>query len=218
MDLPDQPSAVSDSPITVAFVDDDVLVRTIVEDLLTQHDDLAIVGTYADGHAAWAALKTHPPQVVVADISMPVMGGAELTALLRAHHPHTRVLAFTSLADELSVAAMLPAGASGVVYKEASVAALADAIRATRAGLSVLSPRFSSRLARPEPPPLSAIEQAVIELVSQGMTNDQIARRVHLSADGVKYHVAGLCRKLGVANRTMLAVAAVELGLATPGG
>lgn len=213
MDLPREPAAVTGA-ISVAFVDDDLIVRTIVGDLLRRHDDLLIVGIYADGRDAWAALETQSVDVVVADISMPNLGGAELTALLRAHHPTTRVLAFTSLADEQSVSSMMRAGASGVVYKEAPVASLADAIRATHAGLSVLSPRFSNRLVRPEAPALNGTEQTVLALVSQGMTNEQIARRVHLSADGVKYHVAGLSRKLGVTNRTMLAVAAVELGLA----
>lgn len=215
MDLPRESAPVT--PITVAIVDDDVMVRTLVTRLLRRHSDLAIVGVFADGQQAWTALAGKPPEVVVADISMPVMGGAELTALLRERHPDTRVHAFTGLADEQSVSSMLRAGASGVVYKEAAVDSLADAIRATRAGLSVLSPRFSNRLVRPEAPTLTATEQAVLELVSQGMTNDQIARRVHLTTDGVKYHVAGLSRKLNVANRTMLAVAAVELGISTSG-
>ncbi|MFT3861932.1 response regulator [Micropruina sp.] len=205
------------APITVAVVDDDLIVRTLVSDLLSQHSDLAIVGVHADGRDAWEALQRRPADVVVADISMPNLDGAQLTALLREHQPTTRVLAFTSLADEQSVSSMLRAGASGVVYKAAPVSSLADAIRATHAGLSVLSPRFSNRLVRPEAPALSETEQAVLALVSQGLTNDQIARRVHLTADGVKYHIAGLSRRLNVTNRTMLAVVAVEMGITASG-
>lgn len=209
------------TPITVMIVDDDLLVRTTVSELLAQHRDLRVIGLFESGQAALAAAAARPPDVMVVDISMPSMNGAELTRLLRGQHPDTHVLAYTSLADEQSLSDMLKAGAAGVVYKEASVSAVADAIRATRAGLSVLSPRFSSRLARPEPEePLSATEMAILRLVSRGMTNEQIGDDIHLSPSTIKYHITKLAEKLGASNRVTLAVAAVRLGLdrSTPAG
>lgn len=123
-------------------------------------------------------------------------------------------LPYTSLADERSVSEMLSAGAAGVIYKEASISALADAIRATHSGLSVLSPRFSKSLAHlPLEESLSDTEVKILRLVSQGLTNEQIAPLVYLSPSTVKYHLARLSTKLGGRNRVTLAVAAVQLGL-----
>ncbi len=201
-------------PITVTLVDDDLLVRNIVSELLRKHQDLRVVGVFATAREALAAAAENPPDVMVVDISMPGMGGVELTRLVRERHPAVRVMAYTSLADERSVSGMLNAGAVGVVYKEASIDAVANAIRTTCAGLSVLSPRFSRRLALPEVgEALAATEIEILRLVSRGLTNDQIGAAVHLSPSTVKYHITRLTEKLGVTNRVTLAVAAVKLGL-----
>jgi DNA-binding NarL/FixJ family response regulator len=200
--------------ITVMLVDDDLLVRTTASDLLGRHRDLAVIGVFADGHDALLAAATSPPDVMVVDISMPAMSGSELTRRVREQHPATHVLAYTSLADEQSLSEMLNAGAAGVVYKEASVGSVADAIRATHVGLSVLSPRFSSRLARPElEEPLTDTETDILRLVSRGMTNEQIGDHINLSPSTVKYHITKLTERLGANNRVTLAVAAVHLGL-----
>lgn len=202
------------SPIDVMVVDDDLLVRTTVARMLALQRDLRVIGVFGGGHAALAAAADHPPDVMVVDISMPTMSGAELTRLARERHPGTKFLAYTSMADEQSIGGMLNAGAAGVVYKDASVGALADAIRATHSGLSVLSPRFSNRLARSQPDePLSETETEIMRLVSRGMTNEQIGSLVNLSPSTVKYHIARLSEKLGAHNRVTLAVAAVHLGL-----
>lgn len=208
------------TPITVMLVDDDLMVRNIVRELLARHRDLRLTGVFENGRAALAAATMDPPDVMVVDISMPVMNGADLTRLVLAEHSGIRILAYTSLADEQTLSDMLNAGAAGVVYKEASVDAVADAIRATHAGLSVLSPRFSSRLARPETDrPLTETEVEILRLVSRGMTNEQIGSQIQLSPSTIKYHITKLGEKLGADNRVTLAVAAVRLGLdrgATP--
>lgn len=201
--------------VTVMIVDDDLLVRSMVTGLLAERKDLHVLGAFSNGPDALAAATDNSPDVMVVDISMPHMSGIELTTEVRKRLPWTRVLAYTSLADQQSVSAMLCAGASGVVYKEASVKALADAIVTTNSGLAVLSPRFSTSLPVHEPEvQLSATESELLRLVSQGLTNEQIAPLVHLSASTVKYHLSKLSERLGAHNRVALAVTAVRMGLA----
>lgn len=202
-------------PITVMIVDDDHLVCATVARLLGRRRDLRVIEAFTSGFAALDAAVAQPPNVMVVDISMPAMGGRELTLRGRELLAGTRFIAYTSLADERSISGVLQAGAAGVVYKDAPVEALADAIRATHAGLSVLSPRFCREHAQPRPvEDFSETEATVLHLVSLGMTNDQIAQRVGLSASTVKYHIARLSERLGANNRVTLAVAAVQLGLA----
>ncbi len=213
MDNPRHDPAVR-APITVMLVDDDLLVRRIVLELLTRHPDIRVAGVFGCGRDALEAAIADPPGVMVVDIAMPGMDGAELTRLVLAERPQVRILAYTSFADEQSLSNMLNAGASGVVYKEASVSAVADAIRATSAGLSVLSPRFSNRLARPETDQsLTDMEVQILRLISRGMTNEQIGAVVSLSPSTIKYHITKLAETLGASNRVTLAVAAVRLGL-----
>jgi DNA-binding NarL/FixJ family response regulator len=116
---------------------------------------------------------------------------------------------------------MMRAGALGFLFKDTPPEAVADAIRATRSGLSVLTPKARDPLvnrSRPEDiPELGEVEGRILALLGQGLTNEQIAQRVYLSAATVKYHVRSLTKKLGVSNRVTLAVRAGELGLLSPG-
>lgn len=197
------------------IVDNDLLVRTTVSKLLSGQRGIRIVALFSNGPDALAAMDDLSPDIMVVDILMPAMSGVELTRLVRSRHPHTRILAYTSLADQHTLSEMLNAGAVGVVYKEAPVSALAHAIRAVHAGLSVFSPRYSARLARPKlSDPLTPTEIDILRLLSQGMSNDQIGELVHLSPSTIKYHITKLIEKLGVTNRVTLAVAAIRLGLA----
>lgn len=220
MDHADQRPGVN-APITVMIVDDDLMVRTMLLRLLSPRRDLQVIGVFADGFAALKAAAEREPDIMVVDISMPAMSGQELTERAVKLFPGTKFLAFTSLADEQSISGMLHAGAAGVVYKEAPISALADAIRATYSGLSVLSPRFSRELARPRSDEtFSETEMSILHLVSRGMTNEQIGSLVGLSPSTVKYHISRLSDRLGANNRVTLAVEAVHLGLTgkRPGG
>ena len=216
MDHP-RPGADVIRPIRVVLVDDDLYVRTSAHKLFARHPTVRVIGIFAHGAEALERMRDHTPDVLVVDITMPSMSGAELTRAALAAHPQLKVLAYTSLGDQRSVSDMLNAGAAGVVYKEASIAAVVEAIQATHAGLSVLSPRFSRGLARPElEESLTEMESRVLRLVGQGLTNQQIADRVHLTPSGVKYHVTRASEKLDVRNRVALAVAAAHLGLLGP--
>jgi DNA-binding NarL/FixJ family response regulator len=200
------------------IVDDDLLVRSMLADLLRSYRDIQIVNTFADGAEALKSVVADPPDVMLVDVSMPEgMGGPELTRLIRERAPSIQILALTSLTDDKTVSAMLRAGALGFLFKDTTYDAVADAIRAARSGLSVLTPQAGNRLATQvnpdDAPALTDTEAKILKLVAEGLTNDQIAKEVYLSPSTVKYHVGMLTDKLGATNRVTLAVRAGEFHL-----
>ena len=218
MDDPRQSPTGAAPTIQVVIVDDDLLVRSMLAKLLGSYPDLHITNTYADGAQALEAARANPPDVMLVDVSMPEgMSGPELTGLLREHAPSVKVLALTSLTNEETVSVMLRAGALGFLFKDTSYEAVADAIRAARSGLSVLTPKARDRLATPlrpeDTPQLSETEGRILKRVGEGLTNEQIAQQVYLSPSTVKYHIGMLTEKLGATNRVTLAVRAGELHL-----
>lgn len=216
MDDPRQNPTGRAPAIRVVIVDDDMLVRSMLADLLRSYPDLNITNTYEDGAEALESVLADPPDVMLVDVSMPKMSGPELTRLVREKAPSVRILALTSLTDERTVSEMLHAGALGFLFKDTSYEAVADAIRAARSGLSVLTPKARDRLATSvdnEAPELTEMESRILSLVAEGLTNEKIAQQVYLSPSTVKYHVGMLTEKLGATNRVTLAVRAGELHL-----
>lgn len=216
MDDPRQNPTGRAPAIRVVIVDDDMLVRSMLADLLRSYPDLNITNTYEDGAEALESVLADPPDVMLVDVSMPKMSGPELTRLVREKAPSVQILALTSLTDERTVSEMLHAGALGFLFKDTSYEAVADAIRAARSGLSVLTPKARDRLATSvdnEAPELTEMESRILSLVAEGLTNEKIAQQVYLSPSTVKYHVGMLTEKLGATNRVTLAVRAGELHL-----
>lgn len=216
MDDPRQNPTGRAPAIRVVIVDDDMLVRSMLADLLRSYPDLNITNTYEDGAEALESVLADPPDVMLVDVSMPKMSGPELTRLVREKAPSVQILALTSFTDERTVSEMLHAGALGFLFKDTSYEAVADAIRAARSGLSVLTPKARDRLATSvdnEAPELTEMESRILSLVAEGLTNEKIAQQVYLSPSTVKYHVGMLTEKLGATNRVTLAVRAGELHL-----
>lgn len=203
--------------IKVVIVDDDMLVRSMLARLLCLYPDLYIANTFEHGAEALESVCTNPPDVMLVDVAMPEMSGVELTRLVHERQPSVRVLALTSLTSAETVSEMLRSGALGFLFKDSSHEAVADAIRAARSGLSVLTPSARDRLATPPRPAgipeLTDTEGQVLKLVAEGFTNEQIAQHVYLSTATVKYHIGVLREKLNATNRVTLAVRASELRL-----
>ena len=201
----------------VVIVDDDLFVRSTLADLLSAAPGIEVVATYDSGIEASARAAGDRAHVTLVDISMPALGGPETTARLRAACPSTRVLALTSLTDPSAAAAMIAAGALGFLPKDLSVPAMVHAIEAARRGVSVLAGAGAELLGQQAPPvdrpELSDTEVAILRLVRDGQTNEQIASVVYLSPSTVKYHVSALMTKLGATNRVTLAIKAHELRL-----
>ena len=196
--------------IRVLLVDDHPLVRAGLTALLSATEEMTVVGEAADGASAAGLAETTRPDVVLMDLSMPGMDGVEATRLLLAQVPSAAVVVLTSFHDQDRVTEALRAGAIGYLLKDCEPRDLVAAIRSAAAGHSPLDPRIARALlpsAGPRPgDSLSAREREVLDLISTGASNRQIARALGITERTVKVHVGSLFRRIGVADRTSAAL------------
>lgn len=195
--------------IRVLIADDHAMVREGLASVLTADGDIEIVATAADGAAAVEAVTSNEVDVVVMDLSMPVLDGIEATRAVRSTAPSVRVLVLTSFGDRDRVRRALAAGATGYQLKDADPAELRAVVRAVHEGHAPLDPRVAGVLL-PEPASagtgLSAREEEVLGLVATGLANKQIAATLGISERTVKAHLGSIFRQLGVADRTSAAL------------
>lgn len=201
--------------IKVLLVDDHALLRAGLAALLQAADDVAVVGEAADGEQAVALATRLLPDVVLMDLSMPVMDGVAATAAVRAALPEVAVVVLTSFSERNRVRAALEAGAVGYLLKDSEPSALVAGVRAAARGEAPLDPRVAAALlpgaeaARPGAR-LSPREREVLTLVGEGLANRQIARRLGIAERTVKVHLTSVFRLIGVADRTSAALWARE--------
>jgi DNA-binding NarL/FixJ family response regulator len=200
--------------IRVLVVDDHQLVRAGLITLLEAAADIQVAGEAADGRQALAAAKAASPDVVLMDLSMPVLDGVAATRLLLAERPRTRVVALTSFSDRQRVTDVLAGGATGYVLKDSRPDDLLAAVRAAADGHVPLDPRVAAALlparAVPLADQLSEREKQVLRLVAGGLANKQIARRLGIAESTVKVHTGNIFRRIGVTDRTSAALWAKE--------
>ena len=217
--------------IRVVVADDQAAVRAGFAALIAAEDEMEVVGEAAEGRAAVDLARRLRPHVVVMDIRMPRLDGLEATRLI-CDDPtliDTRVLVLTTFDLDEYVYTALRAGASGFLLKDAGPAELLHAIRVVAAGAALLAPAVTRRLisefaARPDgrsvPAELRKLterEHEVLRLVAAGLSNEQIAARLVISALTAKTHVSRILRKLHCRDRAQLVTLAYETGLVTPG-
>ncbi|MER5310373.1 response regulator transcription factor [Streptomyces sp. NPDC002773] len=222
------------TPIRVLLVDDQPLVRAGLRVLMADSPDLVVVGEAGTGtEAVRLAEGLRPrPDVIVMDVRMPGMDGIEATRLVTAGPDAPRVLVLTTFDDDEYVYGALRSGASGFLVKDMALDDILAAIRVVAAGDALIAPGVTRRLieefaARPEPAsapaaPLpsgalagvTAREREVLALVGRGLSNGEIAERLHISAATAKAHVARLFTKLDARDRVQLVILAYEAGLA----
>ncbi len=213
------------TPIRVLVADDQALVRGSFRMLVDSAPDLIAVGEAATGAEAVELARIEEPQLVLMDIRMPVMDGIEATRRITASTA-VRVLILTTFDLDEYVFSALRAGASGFLLKDTPPADLLDAIRVIASGEALLAPSVTRRLiaeftSRPEPGqrPASELgevterEREVLTLVGLGLSNTEIAARLHVSLSTVKTHVGRLLMKLCARDRAQLVIAAYETGL-----
>jgi DNA-binding NarL/FixJ family response regulator len=176
--------------------------------------DVEVVGEAADGAAALEQAAGAEIDLVLMDLSMPVMDGVTATRKLRERHPDIRIVVLTSFVDQDRVRDAIAAGATGYVLKDCSPDELLSAVRSGAAGHSPLDPRVAGALlpssGTPTAPALSDRELQVLRLTAKGMANKQIGRALGISERTVKVHLGNVFRRIGVSDRTSAALWARE--------
>ena len=201
--------------IRLAVVDDHVIVRNGLEQLLATTDDIELVGMAANGLEALDLVAELQPDVVLMDLSMPEMDGVEATRRIVAAHPNVRVLVLTSFSDQSRIMEALRAGAEGYLLKHSEPDEIAAAVRAVHEGGSPLDPKaarvlLDSRRTSADSDTLTDREREVLLLVRGGLANKQIARKLGISERTVKAHLTNVFQRLGVTDRTQAALWASE--------
>lgn len=218
--------------IRVAIVDDQQLMRTGFEMILSAEQDLEIVGTAADGVAGVELVRRARPDVVLMDIRMPEMDGLEATRLITADPTlATKVLVLTTFDLDEYVYDAVRAGASGFLLKDSPADELLRAVRLIAGGEALLAPSVTRTLieefARHQPTEpvvannavdsLTEREAEVWALMARGLSNQEIAAELILGETTIKTHVSRVLMKLGVRDRVQAVVAAYESGAVRPG-
>ncbi|HRN68960.1 MAG TPA: response regulator transcription factor [Promineifilum sp.] len=211
--------------IRLLLADDHAVVRSGLRLLLEAQPDLAIIGEAENGEEAIRRTAELRPDVVLMDIEMPGMNGIEAARRIKAQSPGTSVLALTMYEDDQYFFEMLRAGASGYVPKRAAPDELASAIRAVSRGEVFIHPSLAGRLVQDylqrrdvevqEQPTgdLTPREQEVLTLIAQGLSNNEIADQLVISAKTVDRHRENIMRKLNLHNRVDLVKYALRKGL-----
>jgi DNA-binding NarL/FixJ family response regulator len=204
------------APIRVMIVDDHPVVRNGLIGMFEGEAGFEVVGDADDGAEAVRRAGALAPDVIVMDLRMPGVDGITATARILADRPAARILVLTTFGDDDHLYPALTAGACGFLLKDAPPAALLDGIRRAAAGGSSFSEEVLGRLvrravdARPEPPRpaagLTGREQDVLDLVGEGLSNPEIAERLHVGVTTVKTHISSLMAKTGSPNRVRLAL------------
>jgi two-component system, NarL family, response regulator LiaR len=210
--------------IKVLIVDDHQVVRQGLRTFLDLHEDIQVIGEAGDGQTAVDLAVQMIPDVILMDLVMPRLDGITATSRIKALGTGIKVIALTSFAEDDKVFPAIQAGASSYLLKDVSPDALVEAIRAVHRGETRLHPdvmrKLMEQVARQPKageiangPQLTQRENEVIQLVAQGKSNREIADTLVISEKTAKAHVSNILGKLGLNDRTQMAIYAIKNGL-----
>lgn len=193
----------TDETIRILIADDHAVIRDGLSMILGLQDDFTVIGQAQDGLEAVELCRRSAPDVVIMDLIMPKLDGCAATQKITSENPDIRILLLTSYTESSKILHAIKGGASGAIGKNAPREELLSAIRSVAGGKTVFSDEIKQLMAEAKDiPVLSPRQKEVLEALSRGLTNDDIARQYNLSRAAIKFHLLELYRKLGVANRT----------------
>ena len=193
---------------SVLIADDHALMRVGLKTMLNALPDMEVVAEADDGEQAVQLARRIVPDVIVMDLMMPVLNGADATRQIRETCPGARILILTSFGASADLQRAIRFGASGVQLKEQPTREIVSAIRAVAAGQTIIPPEIARACADTPPRELTDKQMEILRAVTNGLTNKEIASRYNLSQGGVKKHLAAIFAKLNVTSRAE-AIAAV---------
>ncbi len=186
--------------IRIVIAEDQALLRGAIGSLLSLEPDMEVIASASDGREALDRVRERKPDVLVADIEMPVMTGLDVADALRSEGDQTRVLIVTTFARPGYLQRAMQAGVLGYVLKDSPSEDLADAVRKVAAGQRAVAPELAET-AWSLPVSLTEREREILRLTEEGRTNKEIARTLKLSPGTVRNYLAEAASKLGAANR-----------------
>lgn len=208
----------------ILICDDQALVREGLEMLLNLDPVLDVVGTAENGKEAVEMAGKYLPDIVLMDLKMPVMNGIEATRAIRTAYPEIEVLVLTTYDDDEWLFDAIRAGASGYLLKDARREDIIDAIKGTCEGRTFIDPKVAGKVLKQAADQkthspseitvkLTKRELDVLRLIAKGLSNTDIARKLHLSEGTIRNHVSAIFTKLQVNDRTQAAILAIHHGL-----
>lgn len=195
----------------ILIADDHALMRIGLKSMLRYQPDMSVIGEAANGDAAVRLANELSPDVVIMDLMMPVLNGAEATRRILERHPDTRIIILTSFGNSSDVARAIGHGAVGAQIKEAPTESLIDAIRTVTGGGTAIAPEIRQSI---DDGPLSISlterQRGILQSVVRGLTNKEIGAQFGLSPISVKKYLSAIFAKIGAANRTEAAAIALR--------
>lgn len=209
--------------IKVLIIDDHEIVREGIKTILQAEPDLEVVGESGTAEQLTRLVNQTRPDIVLLDVCLPGLSGAEACRRLTVSHPDVAVLMISTYSDQQLVEECIKAGAKGYVVKDIERFTLKESIRAIHAGGGAVSPAVAATVldrlratdeapTQPSSIPLSNTQLEIVRLIAAGFSNREIADRVHLSQNTVKSHAQEIFRKLDVGNRVEAALMATRKG------
>jgi len=211
--------------IRLLLVDDHTMLREALRRAM-ESAGIRVVGEAADGEEAIRAVAEQEPDVVLMDVSMPVLDGVEATRIIHRDHPQVRVVMLTMHADAEVVTQAISAGAVGYLVKDSSTQEVVSAVRMAAHGETLLSVDLAAsmlnevhRLGAPTTTPAAAEqvitkrEEEVLQRIAEGLSTPEVAAALYISVKTVKNHLASIYAKLDSRDRTQAVVRAVKMGI-----